>query len=234
LLTETMTTNRHLSLALSGALILLAGCGGHDGVELGAFPALNKTEGDAPFQLKAPTSKSPATFSYISSDTGVAKIDGDMVTVLKAGTTTITAQQGRMGSYYPTSTSALLTVAARVCTAPLVSDKGACVAPPTDAAYVTDAQRTWSPATFVLTWAEADAYCKNATLKGVTGWKLPDQGQLVTLVASGMLSGQGWAAADAWTATDGSGADSHFAINLTSGAATSFPKENKAYVTCVR
>ncbi|MFC4933180.1 Lcl domain-containing protein [Massilia sp. GCM10023247] len=229
-----MTTNRHLTLALSGALILLAGCGGHDGVELGAFPALNKTEGDAPFKLTAPTSKSPAPFSYTSSDQGVAKIEGDTVTVLKAGTTTITAQQGRMGSYYPTSTSALLTVAARVCTAPLVRENGVCVAPPTTAAYVTDAQLTWSPATFVMTWTEADAYCKNLSVKDLTGWKLPEQGQLVTLVASGMLNGQGWAAADAWTATAGSGADSHFAVNLSTGAATSFPKGSKAYVTCVR
>lgn len=229
-----MTTNRLLPLALSGVFLLLAGCGGHDGVELGPFPALSKTEGDEPFKLTAPTSKSPAPFSYTSSDQGVAKIDGDTVTILKAGTTTITAQQGRMGSYYPTSTSALLTVAARVCTAPLVRENGVCVAPPTTAAYVTHSELTWSPATFVLTWAEADAYCKKLSSKDMTGWKLPEQGQLVTLVASGVLSGQGWAAADAWTATAGSGADSHFAVNLSTGAATSFPKANKAYVTCVR
>lgn len=229
-----MTTNRHLSLALCGALILLAGCGGHDGVELGPFQVPSKTEGDAPFKLTAPSSKSPAPFTYTSSDQGVAKIDGDMVTVLKAGTTTITAQQGRMGSYYPTSTSALLTVAPRVCTAPLVRENGTCVAPPTTAAYVTDGTLTWSPATFVLTWAEADNYCKTATIKGLTGWKLPEQAQLVTLYASKLLDGQGWAAADAWTATAGTGADSHFAVNLATGAATSFPKENKAYVTCVR
>lgn len=227
-----MTTLRFLSLA--AALCLLSSCGGHDGVELGPFPALNKTEGDAPFELTAPTSKSPAPFTYTSSDPSVATIEGNRVTVHAAGTSTITAQQGRMGSYYPTSTSALLTVAPRVCTAPLENRQGACVAPATEAVTVTQAQLNWTPAHFVLTWAEADAYCKNSTLNGVTGWKLPDQSQLVALQASGAANGKGWTMADAWSTTAGTGTDTHFAVNLASGASTVFPKENKAYVTCVR
>lgn len=226
-----MTTKRLLSLA---ALFLLTSCGGGDGVTLGEFPALNKTEGDAPFALTAPSSKSPAPFTYRSSNLDVATIEGNMVTVRAAGSSTITAEQGRMGSYNPTSTSALLTVKARVCTAPLENRQGACVAPPTNAATVTQAQLNWTPAHFVLTWTEADAYCKNSTINGATGWKLPDQAQLVALAASGALSAQGWTMSDAWSATAGSGTDTHFAINLVSGASTVFPKENKAYVTCVR
>jgi hypothetical protein len=229
-----MTTKRLLAFVATCALFLLAACGGNDGVKLGEFPALNKTEGDAPFKLTAPSSRSPAAFTYESSNQTVATISGDMVTVHAAGTSTITARQGELGSYNPTSTTTLLTVAARVCEAPLVRENGACVAPPTTAAYVKHQQLDWTPATFVLTWAEADAYCKNLTVKGVNGWKLPDQATLVALAASGMLNGQGWTAAEAWSATAGSGADSHFAVNLASGASTVFPKENKAYVTCVR
>ena len=78
-----MTTKSILALAASCALLLLAACGGSDdGVPLGPFPALSKTEGDPPFKLTAPTSKSPGAFSYESSDQKVATIQGDMVTIV--------------------------------------------------------------------------------------------------------------------------------------------------------
>lgn len=230
-----MTTNRLSALAAVCVVSLLTACGGNDdGVKLGEFPAISKTEGDAPFKLTAPSSKSPAAFSYSSSDTRVATIEGDMVTVGIAGTTTITARQGELGSYNPTSTSAVLTVAKRVCEAPLVNENGQCVAPTSTASYVTSSGAVWMPATVALTWAQADAYCKNTKIQGTTGWKLPGQFELAALVATGTLSGQGWATGDAWTATAGSTADSHFAVNLGSGASNAYPKENKAYVTCVK
>jgi hypothetical protein len=71
---ETMTSKRILSLAVAvtGALLLLVSCGGHDGVELGDFPVINKTEGE--FELTAPSSKSPAPFTFSSSDPAVASI----------------------------------------------------------------------------------------------------------------------------------------------------------------
>ena len=229
-----MTTKRILAFAAS-CMLLLAACGGsNDGVELGAFPALSKTEGDAPFELTAPSSASPAAFSFSSSDTRVATVEGKIVTVLAAGTTTITARQGELGSYNPTSTSAVLTVAKRVCTLPLVYDSGQCIAPAATESFVTRDGLTWMPATVALTWIEADAYCKNTTIQGKNGWKLPTQFDLAALATSGMPTQKGWAAGDAWTATAGSVADSHFAVNLTSGASNAFPKENKAYVTCVR
>jgi hypothetical protein len=108
-----MTSKRILSVAVTGALFLLVSCGGHDGVELGEFPAIKKTEGDAPFDLVAPSSKSPAPFTFSSSDPAVASIVGTRVTVGVPGTATITAQQGKMGSYYPTSKSTTLTVEKR-------------------------------------------------------------------------------------------------------------------------
>ena len=85
------------------------------------FAAINATEGDAPITLTAPTSGSPAEFVFTSSNPQVATVQGNKLTILLVGTSTITAQQPQLGSYNPTSTSALLTVKARVCTAPAVN-----------------------------------------------------------------------------------------------------------------
>lgn len=230
-----MTTKRLLAFGASCVLLLLSACGGSDdGVPLGPFPAISKTEGDPPFKLTAPTSKSPAAFSYQSSDDRVATIAGDTVTVVAAGVATITARQGELGSYNPTSTSAVLTVAKRECVLPQVNQGGQCVIPAATESYVVREGVTWMPAMGALTWAEANSYCTNTKIQNMNGWKLPSQFELAALVSSGMLAGKGWANGDAWTATAGGTADSHFAVNLTSGASNAYPKENKAYVTCVR
>jgi Leucine-rich repeat (LRR) protein len=64
------------------------------------FGALdNKTFGDADFGLTA-TASSGLDVSYTSSDLTVATIDGIMVTIVGAGTTTITASQAGDDSYY--------------------------------------------------------------------------------------------------------------------------------------
>lgn len=235
---ETMTTKRLLPLALAGALSLLASCGGHDGVELGPFAALNKTEGDEPFKLTAPTSKSPAPFSYTSSDLSVASIQGDTVTIHRAGNSTITAQQGKMGSYYPTSTSALLTVARRACTEPAERDaSGVCVAPATAAtaaSYVTSAGLSWMPTSFGKAWAGANTFCRNTKINDANGWRLPTQLELATLVASGDLADKKWAMLDTWTSGAGNAEKQHFAVNLSTNATTSRADDNTAYVTCVK
>ena len=54
--------------------------------------------GDAPITLGA-TASSGLTVSYVSSDSTVASVLGNIVTILKAGTTTITASQSGDGSY---------------------------------------------------------------------------------------------------------------------------------------
>jgi uncharacterized protein YjdB len=69
-----------------------------------------KTVGDAPFALVAPTTKSSGAISYESSDTSVATIVGDTVTILAPGTSTITATQESTSVYVSTTTTALLTV----------------------------------------------------------------------------------------------------------------------------
>jgi len=228
-----MSIKRILSMTAAAALLVLSACGGH-GVPLGDFPAINKVEGEAPFDLVAPSSDSPGQFVFTSSNPAVATIVGKTVTVHVAGTSTITASQPQTGSYNPTSTSTLLTVTARVCEPPSVRENGQCVAPATTAGFVTIGETVWMPASFVLDWAKADAFCKNTTIQGKTGWKLPTQADLAALIESGQLTGQDWAAGDAWTADAGTGTSTHVALNLATGTANASGSEAKAYVTCMR
>jgi uncharacterized protein YjdB len=59
----------------------------------------NKTFGDADFDLTA-TASSGLDVSYTSSDLTVATIDGSRVTIVGAGTTTITASQAGDDNYH--------------------------------------------------------------------------------------------------------------------------------------
>jgi len=60
----------------------------------------NKTYGDAPFALNEVSSKN-LPIKYVSSDTAVASINGNMVTIKKPGTTLITASQAGNAYYLP-------------------------------------------------------------------------------------------------------------------------------------
>jgi hypothetical protein len=164
------------------ARILLASCGGDDGVKLGEFLALSATGGDPRIALKAPGSASPASFSYDSSDLGVATVAGDKLTIVGPGTSTITA---------------------RVCAEPSVKQEGVCVAPVTTAAYVPSGALTWMPATGTVAWATADTFCKTTKINGSTGWRLATRFELTALVASGQLAGKGWNLVDTWTSNAG-------------------------------
>ena len=78
-------------------------------INFGALP--NKTYGDSPFTLTA-TSSSGLGITYSSSDSNVASISGTAVTILKAGSTTITASQSGNDNYNAaTSVTQTLTVA---------------------------------------------------------------------------------------------------------------------------
>lgn len=61
-----------------------------------------KTFGDAPFDLTA-TASSGLAITYSSSDETVATIEGSTITILGAGSTTITASQTGNINYYPAS-----------------------------------------------------------------------------------------------------------------------------------
>ena len=74
-----------------------------------------KTYGDAPFLLTPPTSNSGGPWSYVSSNTSVATIIGNTVTIVGAGSTNITGTQAATTNYYSASTPATpLTVVNKV------------------------------------------------------------------------------------------------------------------------
>lgn len=207
-----MTVLRTLSLAAAAGLLLLAGCGANDdGVKLGEFPAMNVAEGDT-IELKAPSSKSPAPFYFSSSDPAVALVEGTKLTGKAGGTATITAGQGRMGSYNPTSTTTTVTVVG----------------------YVSHGGLTWMPVTAeTVTASDAKAHCA-ISIRGTTGWRLPSQAELAALAASSVLAGKGWLLPETWTSDAGKTAKTQVAVNLTTKEVVSLAEDKKAAVTCVK
>ena len=88
----------------------------------GSFSVPSKMMGSLPFQLTPPTSNSGGAFSFTSSNTAVATISGTTVTVVGAGTSTITASQAAFGTFASGSTAATFTVTANTPTANIASD----------------------------------------------------------------------------------------------------------------
>jgi uncharacterized protein YjbI with pentapeptide repeats len=75
------------------------------------FPSITKsTVIDVSFSLVDPTSNSPLAFSYSSSNTNVATIAGNVVTIVNLGTTTITVSQDQDTVYASGTTTMTLTV----------------------------------------------------------------------------------------------------------------------------
>ncbi|MFM7019787.1 MAG: putative Ig domain-containing protein [Aquirufa sp.] len=77
---------------------------------LTSFPNLTKTITDGTFNLTAPTSASSGSFTYVSSNPSVASISGNTVTLLRVGTTTISAIQDPAAGYNSAVITATLTV----------------------------------------------------------------------------------------------------------------------------
>ena len=71
---------------------------------------ISKYTNDADFTITDPTSLSSGAFSYTSSDTSVATISGNTVSIQGVGATTITVTQAANGSYSSGTTTATLTV----------------------------------------------------------------------------------------------------------------------------
>ncbi len=212
----------------------LTSCGGVDGPTLGAFPDVNKVEGDAPFTLTAPTSKGPGAFSYSSSNAAVATIAGNTVTIVGIGTSTITAKQASSGSYNESTISALLTVTARGCTAPATAVENTCRPPPTSASFVTNAGITWAPVTFSGTYVAASNYCATTSINAATGWRLPSDTELSALRTSGAMVGQGWSLSRTWSSTAGAVAGERKTVRLDDGVVSTFAETGDAYIACVR
>lgn len=77
---------------------------------IGIVTIATKTYGDAAFTITDPSSNSAGAFSYSSSNTSVATVSGNTITIVGAGSTTITANQAANGIYNAGSTTATLTV----------------------------------------------------------------------------------------------------------------------------
>lgn len=77
---------------------------------IGSFATITKTFGDANFNIVAPVSNATGTFSYTSSDTNVVAFSGNLITIVGAGTATITATQATDTNYLSGSTTTIITV----------------------------------------------------------------------------------------------------------------------------
>lgn len=86
---------------------------------LSNFTIAAKVTGDADFAITAPTSTSPGTFTYSSSNTAVATIvGGSSIHIVGIGTTTITATQAASGNYTSGTITASFVVTAPIAQAP--------------------------------------------------------------------------------------------------------------------
>ena len=63
------------------------------------FTIPTKIFGDVPFTITEPTSNSSGSFNYTSSNTSVATISGNIITIIGAGTSTIVATQSATVGY---------------------------------------------------------------------------------------------------------------------------------------
>jgi len=66
---------------------------------ISSYSIPQKKFGDTPFPITPPTSNSPGAFTYTSSDTSVATISGNIITIIKDGISTITATQDATNNY---------------------------------------------------------------------------------------------------------------------------------------
>lgn len=231
---------------------LVVACGAGEGPKLGAFAAISKQETDAPFDLVAPSSRSPASFYFMIDNAAVATVDGAHVTIKGPGTATVTAGQNAIGGYGPTHTTTTLTVTAvacatgstrvngsctplAACTAPATRVGNDCVAPATTATQATNGNLIFAGVSFSDTFDHAGAYCGGTVIDGVANWRLPTQAELTALVQSGAIAGHNWVLDNTWTSTMGSSgaAASHVAVNLATGEVAGRADSLGAYVSCV-
>jgi hypothetical protein len=77
---------------------------------LSTFAIPEKNYGDPSFTIQGPSSTSPVPIVFISSDTQVAAIEGNKVTILAGGSSVITAYQGPGNGYTAASADATLIV----------------------------------------------------------------------------------------------------------------------------
>jgi hypothetical protein len=238
-------------LAVCMACLVLGCSDPGSGPALGDFPAITKSLTDAPFTITAPTSRSPAAFSFSSSNEAVATISGTTVTIKGAGSSTITASQPSLGSYGPTSKSTTLTVSgvscetgnvlvngvctpAANCVSPATIVNNQCVAPASSATSFPSGSLIWVGVTFTGTWTQARDFCANSVIDNVGSWRQPTQVELANLVSSGVIAGKNWVRDDTWTSTAGTDSATHVVVNLNTNVAAPRGDAMNAYVSCVK
>lgn len=236
-------------------LCMLVACSDPDqGPPLGPFAAIKKTETDAPFNIDPPTSKSPAPFTFTSSNPAVATISGSLVTIKGPGESTITASQAGTGGWGPTSASTTLTVtevpcdsgSVRIagrctakpdCVAPAVLTNNQCVVPAANppVSGVTFDAKYWMGVSFSNSWSRARDFCATVTVDGWGTWRLPSTAELQALVNAGEIAGHNWSIGPTWSADMGTASSqaSHVVVDLATGAAPERPDTAGAYVSCV-
>ena len=77
---------------------------------IGVFTIPVKTYGDSPFTITEPTSDSIGGFTYSSSNTGISTISGEILTIVGAGSVTITGLQAAIENYSSGSISTIFHV----------------------------------------------------------------------------------------------------------------------------
>ena len=103
------------------ATVTVTGKGNYTGTALGSFTItsatgdltfgdITKTYGNAPFEVSPSTVISPGAISYASSNTAVVTVSGNTLTIVGAGSATITATQAASGSYAEQSKTFTVTV----------------------------------------------------------------------------------------------------------------------------
>lgn len=82
---------------------------------------------------------------------------------------------------------------------------------------VVQGELIWMPISFAKNWSDADAYCNNTEINGLTDWRLPTKDELVALSHSGAMKVQGvqgWSWGTAWSSTPTDNGNGHFFVSL--------------------
>ena len=106
-ITATQATDANYNAGSVTALLTVA----KGNPTIASMSAISKTFGNPAFPLTVPTSNSNGAFTFTSSNTAVATILNNLVTIAGAGTATITATQAATANYNAGSVTATLTVA---------------------------------------------------------------------------------------------------------------------------
>jgi hypothetical protein len=218
---------------------LVAACGDPDsGPPLGDFPAISKTAADAPFTLTAPSSRSPAAFTFTSSNLAVATIEGATVTIKGVGTSTITASQDRIGSFGPTSKATTLTVAESTCPSGQTLVNGTCQANRDCIAPATlqgnDCKASLLPTAVLNNAIWAAVTVTTPDINAGPGWPPPTVDELTSLVSSGVIPRSGWTLGATWSSTAGARASNHAVVDLRDGTRSDRADTENAGVGCMR